>query len=154
MKLRIQDIIAFLIAFVARLLTPAFQQWLARLSTRLVADVPRLGTTWVVHFTNPDHRGGSKAKAIDAALQQFGRFVHGSGHVQGEPQDPFEYRGVISRNVYYGTFRRKDAHVLAGTGTFVLKIDPDSRRMTGRCTWYDNILDDVWSSKYVWERKG
>jgi hypothetical protein len=56
--------------------------------------------------------------------------------------------------VFYGTFKRTDSHILAGTGTFVLKISANSRDMTGHCTWYDNALDDVWASEYVWTRKG
>lgn len=76
------------------------------------------------------------------------------GHVQGEPGDPFVYRGSIKRNVFYGSFSRKDSPVLAGTGTFVLKILSDSRRLEGRCSWYDKILDDVWSSGYAWTRNG
>ncbi len=154
MKSIIKDIITYVLALIARVLTPAFQRQVARLCSHLVADVPQLGTSWVVHFRQPSRFGQSKANAIDAELQQFGRFLRGNGHVQGEPGDPFKYRGVIKRNVFYGTFRRRSSHLLAGTGTFVLKINADSRRMIGHCTWYDNLLDDVWSSKYVWTRKG
>ena len=60
--------------------------------------------------------------------------------------------GRIKRNVFYGSFYRKNERILAGTGTFVLKIIADSRKMVGRCTWYDSLLDDVWSSSYVWLR--
>lgn len=153
MKRAIQDILTYVLALLARVLTPAFQRQIARLCLRLAADVPQVGTAWVVRFTEPWRSGRSRSRAIDAVLQQFGRFVRGDGHVQGHPGDPFEYRGVIKRNVFYGTFRRRDAHVLAGTGTFVLRISADSRSMTGYCTWYDNLIEGVWSSKYVWGRK-
>lgn len=154
MKLPVRDAIAYLLAALARALSPAFQRQLVRLCTRLVADVPQLGTAWVIRFSEPSRLAGPDSAAIDAELRQYGRFVRGRGHRQGEPGDPFEYRGVIKRNVLYGSFRRTDPRILAGTGTFVLKISPDSRRLTGHCTWYDNLLDDVWSSTYAWTRKG
>lgn len=153
MKTIIQDALSYVLGLLASVLTPAFRRQIARLCLHLAADVPQLGTTWVVQFSEPWRSGRSRPEAIDAALQQFGRFVRGEGHIQGRPGDPFQYRGIIKRNVLFGTFRRKDSHVLAGTGIFVLRISPDSRRMTGRCCWYDNLLDDVWSSKYVWDRK-
>lgn len=150
----IRDALAYLLAAAARLLTPALQRRLAQLCASLSADLPQLGSTWVVHFGEPGEDGGVQAAAIDAELRQFGPFVRGRGHRQGEPGDPFEYRGVIKRNALYGSYRRSRAHVLAGTGTFVVKISPDSRRLSGHCTWYDNALDDVWSSAYTWTRKG
>ncbi|MBI5934735.1 MAG: hypothetical protein HY867_13600 [Chloroflexi bacterium] len=154
MKFSFQDATTYLLALVARVLTPSFQRQLARLCVHLVADVPQLGTAWVVHFAEPCLPCGSRPNAIDATLHQFGRFLSGTGHLQGEPGDPFEYRGIITRNVFYGTFKRTDAHVVAGTGTFVLKISANSHRMTGHCIWYESLLDDVWSSEYVWSRKG
>lgn len=154
MKRAIQDAVTYALASLARVLTPAFQRVIARVCAYLVADVPQLGTAWVIRFTEPCRSAPSKPEAIDAVLQQYGRFVRGDGHIQGQPGDPFEYRGTIKRNVFYGTFQRKNSHILAGTGTFVLKISADSRRLTGHCIWYDNLLDDVWSSKYVWMRKG
>ena len=154
MKSPLQDLIAFILSQAARVLTPALQRQIARLCVHLAADVPQLGTAWVVSFSEPHQSEGTKSAAIDATLQQFGRFLRGNGHLQGEPGKPYEYRGVIRRNVFYGTFRRTDSHILAGTGTFVLKINADSHHMTGHCTWYDNVLDDVWASEYVWTRKG
>lgn len=152
MKLLLQDVILYVLGLLTRILSPSLQTLLARFCMLLVADVPRLGTTWVVHFREPSRTGNSNGNAIDASLQQFGRYVAGKGHCQGKPGDVFEYRGFIKRNVFYGSFRRVDSHVLAGTGTFVLKISPDSRQLSGRCSWYDNILDDVWSTKYNWSR--
>jgi len=116
-----------------------------------MADVPRLAANWVIHFDDPCP-GGFRPAAIDTSLLQFGHQIQGTGHLQGHPGDPFEFRGLIKRNVFYGSFYRKDAHLLAGTGTFVLKIAADSRSMIGHCIWYDSLLDDVWSSKYVWTR--
>ena len=153
MNTQLQDAAAYVLATLARILTPALQQWIAQLCLHLASDVPQLGSNWVVRFSDPGRCGRSKTVRIDATLQQFGRFLRGRGHIQGEPGDPFEYQGVVKRNVLYGSFRRTDCHILAGTGTFVAKISPNSRTMTGHCTWYDNLLDDVWSSTYVWIRK-
>ena len=149
-----RDTITYLLALAARILTPKFQEGIRRLCIHLVADVPQLGTAWVVRFRDPCRNRYSQTRSIDARLQQFGRFLWGTGHFQGEPGDPFKYQGIIKRNVFYGSFRRRDSHILAGTGTFVLKISADSGRMTGHCTWYDNLLDDVWFSRYLWIRKG
>jgi hypothetical protein len=68
------------------------------------------------------------------------------------PADVFHFRGTIKRNVFYGTFARQDAQVLAGTGTFVLKVMADSKTLIGQCMWYDATLDGVWSSDYEWHR--
>ena len=153
MNLLIRDAIAYSLSILARVLTPTLQQVVARLCMHLVSDVPQLDSAWVVRFTNPGRCGRTRKLKIDASLQQYGRFLRGHGHLQGEPGDLFEYWGVIKRNVLYGTFRRRDCHVLAGTGTFVLKISANSRAMSGQCTWYDNALDDVWTSSYDWTRK-
>ncbi|GMW03105.1 MAG: hypothetical protein AMXMBFR84_42410 [Candidatus Hydrogenedentota bacterium] len=153
MKHSIYEAAAYFLAILARLLTPAIQRQLARICTRMVGDVADLESTWLVTFTEPSPKGKVRTQAIDATILQFGRLIRGTGHIHGEPGDPFEYQGIVKRNVFYGTFRRKDSHVLAGTGSFVLKINADSREMTGRCTWYDNLLDDVWTSKYRWKRK-
>ena len=149
-----RDLLAYILAALSRVLTPAFQRQLVRLCVSLFADLPQLSGAWVIRFAEPGPSGGDTVTAIDAELRQFGRFVRGRGHRQGEPGDPFEYQGVIKRNVLYGSFQRVNANVLAGTGTFVLNISPDSRGLVGHCTWYDNGLDDVWSSNYLWTRKG
>ena len=154
MKHYFRDFITYTLALLARVLTPALQRRVIRLCMHLASDVPQLGTAWVVRFVNPTPSGNARTVSIDATLQQFGRYIRGRGHVQGEPGDLFIYRGIVKRNVFYGSFRRIDSHILAGTGTFVLKISANSRRMNGDCTWYDNLLDDVWSSKYSWTRKG
>lgn len=152
MKSIFQNIAAYVLALVARVLTPAFQRQLARLCMHVVGDVPDLDGAWVVSFDDPTPSGKSKSRKIDALLQQFGRYVWGTGHVQGKPGDLFVYRGTIKRNAFYGSFRRVDSHILAGTGTFVLQISADSCQMTGRCSWYDNLVNDVWSSDYAWTR--
>jgi hypothetical protein len=152
MKPLFQDIFAYVLAFIARIFTPALQRQIARLCMHLVNDIPDLDGAWVVAFADPLPSGRSRTRKIDASLQQFGRYVRGSGHVQGEPGDLFVYRGLIKRNAFYGTFRRADAHILAGTGTFVLQISANSRQLNGHCSWYDNFLDDVWSSSYSWNR--
>jgi len=66
--------------------------------------------------------------------------------------DTFTFHGTIRRNVLYGSYQRDDAHNLAGTGTFVLKIVAHSRAMEGQCLWYDGGLDAVWASGYGWRR--
>ena len=141
-----------MIEALARLVTPALERRLSHLANYLIADVPRLEGAWVARFRDPRSNGVSEVVALDATLRRFGRRLHGAGHFQGRPGDLFEFRGLIKRNVFYGSFHRKDAHILAGTGTFVLKIAADSRQLAGRCTWYDSLLDDVWQSKYVWTR--
>ena len=152
MKEILQNIISGIFSFLASQASPAIQNLLERWATSLGGDVPRIGSAWVVRFYYPTAAKTARLSLIDARLRQFGRRVSGIGFVQGEPGDPFRYEGVIRRNVFYGTFRRNDAHILAGTGTFVLKIAADSRRMIGRCTWYQSRIDEVWSSKYVWLR--
>ncbi|MFC1601296.1 hypothetical protein ACFL34_03005 [Candidatus Sumerlaeota bacterium] len=153
MKKGLQNLILNILALIARIAAPAVARQLQRLSMRIVSNVPKLGSTWVAHFRDPELPYGSREKKVDVSLQQFGRFVRGTGHIQGEPDRPFEYRGIIKRNAFYGNFMRDDPHVLASTGTFVLKINADSCRMLGSCTWYEGVLDEVWSSVYVWVRK-
>jgi len=152
MRPLLQNIIAYVLALVARVLTPAFQRQIARLCMHVVGDVPDLDGARVVNFQDPTPSGRSRKRKIDASLQQFGRYVWGTGHVHGMPGDLFLYRGTIKRNAFYGSFRRVDSHILAGTGTFVLQISADSCHMDGHCSWYDNLLDDVWSSEYAWTR--
>lgn len=154
MKFTIQDIFTYLLALIAHAVSPALRRQLARVCSFAVSDVPRLDAKWVIKFRDPSTSIRHDALKIDASLQQFGRFILGDGHVHGEPHDPFVYWGVIKRNAFYGSFRRKDWRILAGTGTFVLKISADSRRLSGQCSWYDNVLDDVWASEYEWTRKG
>jgi|GEM_PF-4120831 len=154
MKIAIQDILTYVLAFLASALTPALGKQLGRLSGFVVSDVPQLEAKWVVKFSDPTTSLRQNSVKIDATLQQFGRFVLGNGHVHGEPHDPFVYWGVIKRNAFYGSFRRKDSRILAGTGTFLLKISANSKSLTGHCSWYDNVVDDVWSSEYEWARKG
>lgn len=154
MNFRIQDIFTYMLALVARAIAPALSKHLSRLASIFVSDVPRLEAKWVVKFANATASRNQNPTKIDATLQQFGRFIVGNGHVHGEPHDLFVYWGMIKRNAFYGSFRRKDSRILAGTGTFVLKISADSRHLTGHCSWYDNVLDDVWSSTYEWNRKG
>ena len=154
MKAIFADLVSRAFSLLAGLATPHFQKILERWATSIEDDVPRIGSTWVVHFRNPGTRRTARPALIDAHLHQFGRRVSGIGFIQGEPAIPFRYEGVIRRNVFYGTFKRKDSHVLTGTGTFVLKIAADSSRMAGRCTWYESRIDDVWSSGYVWVQHG
>ena len=154
MKEILQNITTRIFSLLASLASPAIQSYLKNWATNLAGDVPRIGSAWVVRLNNPTTTKTARQDLIDARLHQFGRRVSGIGFVQGEPGDPFEYDGFIRRNVFYGAFRRKDAHILAGTGTFVLKITADSRNMIGRCTWYESRIDAVWSSKYVWIRRG
>ncbi len=153
MKQRLQDAFAAILIIIARLATPAIERRLARVATFLISDIPLLDSAWIVRFYEST-KGETRRVDIDSVLHQFGRRVHGTGHIQGEPHEIFEYFGTIKRNVLYGTFRRKDAHILAGTGSFVLKIDAYSKTMKGYCVWYDNQVDGPWISKYSWRRKG
>lgn len=154
MKDLLREALTSLLALLARLIAPALQSELSWLASSLSADLPLINAAWCVRFRDVRASGILYSRGIDATLYQFGRRVWGVGHVQAEPGDPFEYRGIIRRNVFYGTFRRKDARILAGTGTFILKIRADSQLMEGRCTWFDSDIDDVRSSAYVWTRNG
>ena len=149
-----KDLITRLIELLAKLATPALERQLSRLATHLNSDVPQLEAAWVARFRDPLGAGESQVLAIDATLSQFGRRLHGIAHIQGHPGDLFDFQGFIKRNVFYGSFHRRDAHILAGTGTFILKIHADSHSMKGHCTWYDSLLDDVWHSEYEWNRSG
>lgn len=145
----LRDIFLFLASFSAQAVSPLLQRGIAKVMEGL-GDVPRIGSSWVVKYTEPISCGRVRKIAIDVKLIQTGRYVRGTGHLQGRHDDEFFYSGTIRRNVFYGTFRRRDSHVLAGTGTFVLKIAANSREMNGCCSWYDAAIDDVWSSEYVW----
>ena len=147
-----KDTLALLLGAVAHVVTPTIRHYLRRLCSKLGSDTPLLETAWVVQFHDPTESGGARKRCIDASLEQYGRFVRGQGHIHGKPHDIFVYRGVIKRNALYGQFRRTDAHVLAGTGTFVLKIRADGNLLHGTCTWYDSLLDDVWCSEYAWKK--
>lgn len=148
-----EEFIAQALGFLATLLTPGLLRWIVSVSQRYSdSSIPRVAGAWTVRFNEPTGRRGVVARAIDAELQQCGRYIHGRGHLQGNGGDPFRYQGMIKRNVLYGTFQRLDSHVLAGTGTFVLRISADSNTFVGQCTWYDNHLDNVWSSEYRWIR--
>lgn len=140
-----------MLAWLARVSFKYFRGWLHRLLMHWLVDVPDLGAPWVVHFFDPGI-AESGENLIDARLSQCGRRVWGVGHTPGEKRDCFRYEGKIRRNVLYGTFQRKDRRVLAGTGSFVVKIGADSNVMAGHCAWYDSYLDEVWSSAYVWKR--
>ena len=149
----IRDAVAFILSILAKPAGTALRSRLSRLSLWFLPNTPALAGAWVVSFRNPLPGGASRIQKIDALLMQFGRRVQGSGHVQGEPGDPFEYQGWIVRNAFFGEFRRKTQNVLAGTGTFVVKISADGRELRGRCGWYDSDLDAVWSSRYEWVRR-
>lgn len=144
------EFLVVILESVAHAAWPTLRARLVRWASRLLPDIPRLEGYWVAEFDNPTRGRTSRRLAIDASLQQFGRQVTGTGHVQGMPGDLFRFRGTIKRNVLFGNFAREDAQVLAGTGTFVLKVMADSRRLTGQCMWYDALLDGVWVSAYDW----
>ena len=133
MKQPLQEGISIALAALARLLTPALARQLSRLSLLIVVGVPRLGATWTARYREPTRQGGVRQGKVDLVFNQFGSRVWGIGHIEGEPGDPFEFRGQIKWNVFYGTFSRRDTHILAGTGTFVLKIAADTQSMTGSC---------------------
>lgn len=148
----LRNSLAFALSLLGKAAEPALRSRLSDLACWIVPDAPRLAGAWVVKFRDPLPGGGARVRCIDAELTQYGRLVHGTGHLQGEPGDPFQYRGWIKRNAFHGEFRRRSRSVLAGTGTFVLKIAADGEKMEGRCGWYDSGLDDVWSSNYLWRR--
>lgn len=154
MKFPSKDALTYALSLIARIATPALARYFSQFAIRLTPSLPHLGGPWVLRFLDPRLNAKARPLAVDVVLQQFGRWLRGTGHIQGQPGDPFDFRAQIKRNALFGSFQRRDAHILAGTGTFVLKISADSRLLTGRCTWYDSLLDDVWSSQYVWTRRG
>ncbi len=147
----LRDVLAFMLSILAKSASAELSSRLSRFSLWILPDTPALAGAWVVRFRDPLPGGASRVCKIDAVLTQFGRRVQGSGHVQGEPGDPFEYKGWIRRNAFFGDFRRRNRNILAGTGTFVVKIAADGSDMTGRCGWYDSDLDAVKSSPYEWK---
>ncbi len=140
------------LSILAKFAGPQLGKQFSNFSFRILSDVPDLRDGWVVRFRDPFPNSTTRVLKIDAVLTQFGHRVRGFGHVQGEPNDPFEYSGTVRRNAFFGEFRRKNRSILAGTGTFVVKIVASGREMNGRCSWYDSDLDRVWSSRYDWSR--
>jgi len=150
--MRLSGIAVFVLEALARAAWPSLRKRIARVVCDLLPDVPDLEGQWVAIFINPTKKQGTKRLSIDANLVQLGRSVSGTGHVRGNAGDLFHFQGTIKRNVFFGTFARRDAQVLAGTGTFVLKVMADSKALHGHCMWYDATLDGVWSSAYDWKR--
>ncbi len=148
----LNEIAVLILEAIGRLLLPWFRPQLARLAHRLLSDLPILEGHWVVGFDDPSSEGERVPTTVHVELIQFGRRVNGSGHLQCSPHDSFTFSGTIRRNVFFGSYWRDDEHVLAGTGTFVLKIIAHSRELRGHCIWYDGLLEDVWNSSYVWRR--
>ncbi|MBI1784431.1 hypothetical protein HYR69_04740 [Candidatus Sumerlaeota bacterium] len=151
MRAIIEDLLARVLSALAKFVTPALERQLAALATELVTDVPRVSGPWVIRFQWPRPMGG-RPETIDATFKQFGREVRGTGQIRGRPAELYRYHARVKRNVLYGTYARKDRHVLAGTGSFTLKINPNSKQMSGYCAWYDSHIDDVWLSTYSWNR--
>lgn len=150
----LRDSLAFILLILAKMAGSTLRSQLSRLSIWLLPDTPALAGAWVIRFRYPLPGGASRVCKIDAVLTQFGRRVQGIGHLQGDPGDPFEYRAWIRRNAFFGEFRRKNRSIIAGTGTFTLKIFANGQTLDGRCGWYDSDLDSVWSSRYDWSRLG
>lgn len=153
MKQVLKDGLSYTLSLLAKLAAPTVERWLSNWTASLFSDLPMIGGAWVARFDEPAD-DAVNPQNIDAVLRQFGRRIEGIAHVQGEPGDPFVFRGRVRRNVFYGVFKREDRRVLAGAGTFFLKVAADSRAMSGVCSWYDSDLDEVWSSPYAWTRKG
>jgi len=153
MKSLFQDIFSYILLSLSKILAPKTGAALARLATQFSSDLPDLNAPWVIRFRWPAGAGRSQAARIDVTIRQFGKFIRASGHPEGEPDALFEYTGTIRRNVVYGTFRRKDSHVLAGTGAFIIKILADNRTLAGSCAWYASRPDAVWRSPHVWRRR-
>lgn len=149
--MRFGDLVVLLLEGIAKIGWPRLRLRLARLAARILPEIPMLSGPWVVSFYDPDP-SDARPITVDATLRQFGRHVYGVGHIQGQHGDGFSFNGVIRRNVFYGSFARLNEHVLAGTGTFVLKILARSDKLVGSCIWYDGQLDRAWSSPYLWER--
>ncbi len=125
------------------LVRPGINVW-----RHLFTDVPKIKGRWRVTVSEP---GRLTPQKLEVELNRFGRSVYGEGNLVGKREDPFTFTGEIRRQAFFGTFRRKKSRVLAGTGTFLLKILADDKSMTGHCNWYDKDLDNTWTSGYEWE---
>jgi len=136
-----------ILRLLAKLVSSSLERRLEAWSARLTPDLPRLSGGWVVGFSYPKPLRGRGRDRINLTFKQFGARIDGVGHVEGMPDDPLVYEGRINRNVLYGTVRRKNRGVLAGLGTFVLKIGSDSRTLVGTCAWYQSRKDGVWASR-------
>ena len=145
------EFIAQVLQLVAACVWPRLRERLAVIAYDLLPDLPELSGQWVAHFHDPTPEG-SALLAVEVNLKQFGRSLRGEGRVLAQPDAAFNFRGMIRRNVFFGSFARQDTRVLAGTGAFILKIIADSRNLRGSCLWYDGGLDDVWVSPYSWRR--
>jgi hypothetical protein len=133
---------------------PLLEDRLAQWALRLLPDLPKLGNAWwTLEFYDPTASGTKKRQRVNVELKQFGSKIQGLGYLYRQPEDRFSFEGRLRRNVFQGTFQRDDHHVLAGTGSFVLKILAHSRQLQGYCLWYDGLLDQVWASEYHWKRK-
>ena len=127
---------------------------LADFANNLLVDVPLIEGFWAVEFqdSTPPHSAQPHHTAIDAQLTQFGRKIIGRGHLHGESNDEFHFRGIIRRDIFLGQYQRKNLRILGGVGSFVLKIDGLSKTMQGKCLWYEGTDDQVWDSEYRWKR--
>lgn len=151
MALRVNEFLALLLEMLAELVWPSLGRRLAGTAMGLLPDIPIIAGRWVGSFQDP-RPCGCVANQVHLELHQFGRRLRGTGHLEGAPGDQFEFRGRVKRNIFHGSFSRKDAHNLAGTGAFVLKVTAHAKTMAGNCMWYDGELDRVWESPYYWRR--
>lgn len=133
-------------------MTEPVRQHIANFATKQLYDRAILAGQWSAEFSDPSVHGGPIPLTVDVKLSQFGKRLSGYGEIRGKPGDRFDFQGFVKRNVFIGTYARTNRHVLAGTGNFVLKIVADSKRMHGKCLWYDGLLDEVWTSGYLWKR--
>ena len=140
------SILASIIAGI--IILPSTVRFLSNASSNLLGDFPKIEGDWEVEFT--EHDGSDKK--IELTIERFGKSVKGSGHIVGNSVDPFIFRAVLKRQVLVGNFRRSRS-VLAGTGSFLLKISADEKSMCGHCCWYENNIENICSSNYKWTKK-
>ena len=144
--------IAFLLSIVASLIAGLVLKDVIRVLrdawNHLLSAPPRIEGDWEATFIEPD----GTSKTAQVTLKRLGRSIHGHGFITGSGTDPFTFTGRVERHALIGSFSRRRRRVLAGSGTFVLKILADDDEMRGACIWYDKDADEPWKCTYVWKR--
>lgn len=143
-------LLAIISSLIAGALLPLLIQLVIETWNHLFADLPNLAGGWRAKFILPSE---PFEQEVEVKIKRYGRRIRGEGHVIGQSEDPFIYLGKIKRNTLVGTFERKKKSSLTGTGSFLLVISSDDKKMVGQCIWFSYATEDVWKSKYEWERK-
>lgn len=143
------------IGYVLSWTMPSVGQFIAGCVTRWSGDIPSLAGTWKNSYEEDDDAGDPTQRTEIIQLRQLGRWIWGVGTVSGNSgQRKFKHRAYISRSMLIGTFRRTDARIGTGKGSYCLRIAASDHDMDGKCL-YVNQNDDqrVEVSPYKWRRE-